>query len=167
MVEGFEAFAGLVSNRRKTRTALLRTYGGRRGVAVKTLERWVRKYRAEGADGLLDRRGGRGPGDDGISPAAFLLFKRVYLSPAQPSIKLVWAFVQFVNQQNRCGWKVPAHRTMCLYVNERIPEPVRILAREGIKACEARFGAYVTALVAKDCESLYPSPKSRQKSDGF
>ncbi len=138
-VQQFERFAASFDGKISDALSM---FAGIQGVGERTLWRWRSQYRKRGIAGLVDGRGGGGSGAT-ISEEAFELFKSMYLTQQQLSVKLCWQNVQFVNSRDERGWDVPSLRTMQQMVNERIPLAVRVLHREGLAAYEAKCAPYV------------------------
>jgi len=138
-------------------------FGGRRGEAIskfaaeykigkRSLYRWIVKYRDQGLLGLVDTRGGGKFIGQTISDEAFELFKSMYLTQQQLSLKTCWQNVCFVNKDQNKGWKIPSVQGMYRIIKQRIPMPVQILHREGLAAYQAKCAPYIQT----DPESIEP-----------
>lgn len=149
IVTEFEKFSAGVVRENGTRSGALAVYSRQHNIPLRTLQRWIAKYRDEGINGLVDMRGrGEGNGDT-ISEEAFGLFKSMYLDQRRLSLKMCWQNICYENRRQKKGWTIPNLRTMYNLVNRRIPLPMQILHREGQAAYDAK------------CASIY-SDESRQ-----
>jgi putative transposase len=129
---------------RKQREALsyyCRTHSPALG--LRSLQRWVRHWKEEGLVGLIDTRGGGKFENELISPEAFELFKSMYLTQEQRSVKQCHSMVQFFKKDQGLDWRIPPIRTMYRLVDDRIPMPVQVLMREGLQVYEAKCAPFV------------------------
>lgn len=144
VVKEFEKFAATVERQGKTRTEALSLYISRQsGLARRSLQRWIGRYKGQGLLGLVDMRGGDRFIDGMFSPDAFELFKSMYLTQQRLSIKLCWQNICFVNKDREKGWKIPQLHFMYRFVKNHIPLPVQVLHREGLAAYEAKCAPYI------------------------
>ncbi|HIJ67253.1 MAG TPA: DDE-type integrase/transposase/recombinase [Planctomycetes bacterium] len=111
-------------------------------LGVRSLQRWIHRYRSDGFAGLVDGRGG-GNGGEKISPEAFEYFKGMYLTEQRRSVKTCLLNVSYINKRDGRGWQIPSLRYMQRYVREKIPLFVRVLYREGIDAYIAKCAPYI------------------------
>lgn len=121
-------------------------------IPLSTFKRWRRRWREDRLGGLVDSRGGCRIEDECISPAAWRLFKSVYLDERQPTIKSALQIVQYENDKGGHGWKLPTYPTLARYVKKHIPYPVMVLHREGVDAYEGKCSPYI----ALDPDSAEP-----------
>ena len=70
-----------------TRTEALAVYSMQHKIPVRTLKRWIAKYRDNGIIGLVDTRGSGEGIDRPISEEAFDFFKSMYLDQRRLSVK--------------------------------------------------------------------------------
>jgi putative transposase len=152
IVTEFEQFAAGVVREKGTRSEAFAAYSVQYNIPVRTLQRWIARYRDEGIIGLVDTRGrGEGNGDI-ISEEAFDLFKSMYLDQRRPSIKTCWQNIRYENRRQKKGWVIPSLRTMYSVASKRIPLPVQVLHREGLAAYEAKCAPYIQT----DPDSIEP-----------
>ena len=121
------------------------------GIGVRTLQRWIRNFREDGIDGLIDRRGEINQQAQ-ITEEAWEFFCNFYLDKKQPSAKLGWQMIRYQSQSENRGWRIPSLRNMYRLIDERIPQGVLIMHREGIAAWEAKCAPYIK----NDPESVEP-----------
>ena len=145
----FEDFRNRPCNRKKSWSASLNDYAELKNLGITTLRRWMQRYTQLGLVGLVDTRGG-GSDAEIISPPALELFKSLYLSRRNFSLRLCWRIVSYINRIERKGWKIPQLTTMYKFCQCNIPQPVLKLRREGLSACRQHYGDYLAALVARD-----------------
>jgi len=127
----------------RVRTEAIGLYAAGHDITKRTLERWLARYRSQGLLGLVDARGGGKFLNELISLEAFELFKSMYLTQQQLSVKLCWQNINFVNKNEGKGWKIPQLPFMYRYIKSQIPLGVQILYREGIAAYEAKCAPYI------------------------
>jgi len=143
VVTEFEKFSAGVVQEKGTRSEAIAAYSVWHNIPVRTLQRWIARYRDEGIMGLVDTRG-RGDGNgDTISEEAFDSFKSMYLDQRRLTIKTCWLIIRYENRKQKKGWTIPALRTMYGLVNKRIPYPSQVLNREGLAAYEAKCAPYI------------------------
>ena len=138
-IRQFEKFA---ANYHGTRMQAAELYCASHGLNIRTFWRWVSKYRSQGLLGLVDNRGWKLMGDT-ITPEAFELFKSMYLTQQQLSVKLCWQNVTYINSDQNRGWRIPPLGSMYRYIKDHIPLPVQILMREGLAAYQAKCAPYI------------------------
>ena len=113
---------------------------------------WLARYRDEGLIGLVDGRGGGRFFEQIISAEAFELFKSMYLTPQQLSVKTCYRNICYISRQQQKKWKIPHLRAMYRFAKDAIPMPVQVLHREGLAAYEAKCAPYVST----DPDSIEP-----------
>ena len=122
------------------------------GLKPGTVDRWLTRYHKMGLVGLVDSRGGGKFLDEIINPEAFEYLKSLYLDPRRPSLKQCHQNLCFLNKEQGKGWHIPALSAMYDYVTRFIPEPSRVLHRQGLAAYEAKYAPYIQS----DPESCQP-----------
>lgn len=125
-----------------TRTDALEQCAAEHGTTTRTIKRWIKRYRQHGPVGLVDMRGGNRFGDETISAEAAQVFRDMYLTQQQLSVRLCLRNTGYINKKKNKGWTLPSLRVMQYYVKRYIPEPVRILHREGRAAYNDRCAPY-------------------------
>jgi putative transposase len=139
----FEKFSGGVVRTGGTRTEALAAYSTQHNIPVRTLQRWITRYRDEGIIGLVDTRGRSDGFAEPVSEEAFDFFKSMWLTEQRLSVKQCWLSIRYENRRQKKGWAIPGLRTMYGLVNRRIPLPVQVLHREGLAAYEAKCAPYI------------------------
>ncbi|MCK9243646.1 MAG: transposase domain-containing protein [Dehalococcoidales bacterium] len=152
LVQEAEKYCSLAVREGRPRTAALDEFAAAKGVPIRTLQRWTAAYKDGGLIGLVDNRGRSKFRSERISPEAFELFKSMYLSQQQLSLKSCWQNIRYVNNTQQLGWKIPSLSYMHRLVDELIPLPARVLHREGLAAYEAQCAPYIQ----KDPDSVEP-----------
>jgi len=151
-IRAFEKFASTYVRTGGRRSDSYGLYAARcEGVNARSIRRWIKKYRIEGLQGLVDSRGGKFRSLI-ISPEAFEYFKGFYLTQQKLSIKQCWLNTCFINKDQQKGWKVPSLSSMHRYVERQIPLYVRVLHREGLAAFQAKCAPYIES----DPDSVRP-----------
>ena len=148
----FEKFAASYIANSGTRSTALDIFARQSGIGKRTLQRWIRRCRAQGPLGLVDTRGGDGCDGPAINPEAFELFKSMYLTEQQLTVTTCWRNICYINKDEGKGWKMPRLRLMYKVVERYIPLPVQVLHREGLAAYEARCAPYIES----DPDSVAP-----------
>jgi putative transposase len=139
----FEKFSGGVVRTGGTRSEAIAAYSTQHKIPVRTLTRWIAKYRDNGVIGLVDTRG-RGDGfAESINEDAFDFFKSMWLTEQRLSIKQCWLNIRYENRRQKKGWTIPGLRTMYDLVSKGIPLPMQILHREGLAAYDAKCAPYI------------------------
>jgi excisionase family DNA binding protein len=121
-------------------------------LSLRTLQRWINQWKNEGLVGLIDTRGGGRFESEIINAEAFELFKSMYLTQEQRSVKQCLQMVRFFDKDQGTDWKIPPIRTMYRLVEDRIPKYVSVLKREGMNAYEAQCAPYIIS----DPDSIEP-----------
>lgn len=134
------------------RTIALKAFAAKKKMALRTLRRWLADYKDEGLIGLVDHRGRGQFKSQAINPEAFEAFKAMYLSEQRLSLRTCWLNLKYINNSEARNWSIPSLQYMYRYVAETIPEPVRVLHREGLAAYEAKCAPYVQV----DPDSVQP-----------
>jgi len=125
-----------------TRTDALELFAAEHGIIPRTLKRWIKQYKEHGPVGLVDMRGGNRFGDETISAEAAQAFRDMYLTQQRLSIRLCLRNIGYINKTGRKGWVLPSLRVMQYYIKKYIPEPVRVLYREGRSEYNAKCASY-------------------------
>lgn len=148
IIKQFETFAASFTG---SRTDAYTVFAANSGVAARTLRRWIARYKTAGLTGLVDTRGTGGKTVT-ISPAAWELFKSMYLAAQQLSAKTCWQNICFINTDRDKHWKIPGLQSMYRLVDSAIPMPVKVLLREGRAAYDAKCAPYINI----DPDSIAP-----------
>jgi len=152
VVKDFERFAiaftgydikDCKTTQKRQRDKALDVYASNNGLSKRTLYRWIRQFHSHGIIGLVDMRGGGKFVSQMISPEAFDLFKSMYLTQQQLSVKTCWQNICFINRNENKDWKIPSLRIMYKYVKAQIPLFAQVLHREGLAAFEAKCAPYI------------------------
>ncbi len=152
IIERAEAFCAAAIRTGAPRSSAMAAFSRQCDVPVRTIYRWVRRYRERGLAGLVDNRGRGDSFGPVISPEAWNEFLGLFLDEREPTVKSCWQMIGFVNRQQNHGWTIPSLRTMQTYVNEHIPKPVFILHRKGMNA----FLSHCAPYIEKDFDSVEP-----------
>lgn len=152
LIRQFEQFSAAYVRQGGTRSGSMELFATRHGIGKRSLQRWISNYRALGVKGLIDTWGNGKFISDSISIEAWELFKSMYLTQQQLSIKQCWQNICFINTDEKKGWKIPDLKFMYRFVERHIPLPVRVLGREGMAAYEARCAPYIET----DPDSIAP-----------
>lgn len=142
MVLRFEGRAADRVRNGGTRTDALELFAAEHEINRRTLKRWIKQYREHGPVGLVDMRGGNRFGDETISAEAAQAFRDMYLTQQRLSVRLCLRNLGYINKTGRKGWVLPSLRVMQYYVRRYIPEPVRVLYREGRSEYNAKCAPY-------------------------
>jgi len=143
LIVEFESYAAGAERQRIGRVAAMECYCRQKGIAKRTLQMWIARYRNEGLAGLIDMRGQKISGPQAISNEAWEMFKSLWLDQRQPSVKQCWQQIRHINATQQRRWKIPSLSTMKRLAKQRIPLPVRVLHREGLNAYNAKCAPYV------------------------
>ena len=141
LIKDFERFSVSYVHNGNGRTEALEMFCKLNNVSKSSLKRWIKNYRHEGLAGIADKRGGNNYNGT-FSKEAFELFKSIYLTERQLSVKLCWQDICYVNSSQNKDWQIPSLREIYRFV-EKIPLPVRVLHREGMAAYEAKCAPYI------------------------
>jgi len=152
VVQEFEKFSAKVADIKGFgRKEAAESYARNNNIKLRTLYRWLADYRCGGLQGLVDKRGGD-YSSLAFSPEAAEVFKAMYLTQQRLTLKQCWQNVSYINKDENRSWTIPPLRSMYAWVDRSIPEPVRILLREGVEAYNAKCGPYIQA----DPDSFQP-----------
>jgi putative transposase len=155
IIHRFEKFSSAHICNGGTRTEAFVKYSAQPGVRIseRTIKRWIIKYHQQGLLGLVDSRGGNHKVEELISPDAFELFKSMYLTQQQLTVKVCWQNINYENHNQNRGWRIPGLRGMYRIVKDRIPMKVLVLHREGLAAYEDKCAPYIEI----DPDSIEPN----------
>lgn len=95
-------------------------------VTRRTLLRWVRRFAAEGAAGLVDRRDYHGPAS--ISNEALDFILGLYCTQHKPNLAAIYERAEAIAAAE--GWMLPSLRTVQRIVRERVDRKLVTLGRE-------------------------------------
>jgi len=144
LIKEFEKFSAAHVHSGGTRSDAQGLFvSGNEGVSVRSLQRWIRRYKDEGLAGLIDTRGGGKFVSQVISQEAFEYFKSMYLTPQQRSVRTCWQNICYINKTEDRGWNIPGLKCMYRYIKDRIPQAAQVLHREGVAAYEAKYAPYI------------------------
>ncbi|KKL60609.1 hypothetical protein LCGC14_2203590, partial [marine sediment metagenome] len=152
LIREFEDYAARMVQGGKNRTESKQLFCSSHKIGVRSLSRWLTRYRDQGLIGLVDTRGGCAFISQMISPEAFETFKAMYLTPQQLTIKTCWQNISFINTDQLKGWTIPTYATMVRHVSRQIPLTASVLHREGLAAYEAKCAPYIES----DPDSVQP-----------
>jgi len=138
-----QEFAGFIKMSGRARSEAIAVFCVQKCIHIRTFQRWLARYKTQGLIGLVDTRGGGKFLMQTISEEAFELFKSMYLTEQQMSVKTCWQNISFHNKNQNKGWKIPLLQYMYRIVKQRIPMPVQVLHREGLAAYEAKCAPYI------------------------
>ncbi len=151
LVKQFEKFSAQLVRSGKNRTDAVKIFCKQEGISQGSLYRWIRDYRRDGLEGLIDNRGGRYR-DDIITEEAFEYFKSLYLDEKRLSLRQCLIMVEHLDKRHSKGWKIPSLSSMRRLVKDRIPKAVLVRYREGKEAYEAKCAPYIQT----DIDSIEP-----------
>ena len=151
VITEFEKITACCIRNGGTRTEAVARFTTETNIAIRTLERWIHKYRDLGLMGLVDTRGGKFTSQI-LSPDAFALFKSMYLTQQRLSVRTCWQNINYINRSEKKNWNIPTLRTMYNYIEKNIPMGVLVLHREGLAAYEAKCAPYIQT----DPDSILP-----------
>ncbi len=150
LINQFSTYAAGIIRGGGTQRQAFGEFAAANSVAVRSLHRWIARYKREGLIGLVDSRGGRV--GQTISIEAFDFFKENWLDQRQPTIKMIWELLSFINRKESRGWRVPSYGRMVRLVESEIPLAAQVLHREGQAAYEAKCAPYILT----DPDSIRP-----------
>jgi putative transposase len=153
IIHRFEKFSIEHIRNGGNRMEALSKYAVQTGVSERTITRWIMRYHQQGLLSLVDSRGGNPDVEEKISPDVFELFKSMYLTQQRLTIKTCWQNINYINQSQNRGWKIPGLRGMYRYIEKHLPLPFQILHREGLTAYEAKCAPYIEI----DPDSIEPN----------
>jgi transposase InsO family protein len=108
-------------------------------IAIGTFDRRVKAYEGAGDYKLrsqIDTRGGKTGKAENCAVEAWDYFKTLYLDDRKLSIRL--CFDLTASQANKSSWAWPSYQSVCQRIQRDIPEPSRVLFREGEKAYKSK-----------------------------
>ncbi len=143
LLKKFEKFAAAFVRDGGGRSDAVKIFASQNSISARSVLRWLRRYRRQGLLGLVDTRGGGRFLSEMISPGAFELFKGMYLTQQQLSVKTCLSVVNLTNRKEEHSWKVPSLGFMYRYIERQIPLFVKVLHREGMAAYEAKCAPYI------------------------
>ncbi len=141
LINQFSTYAAGIIRAGGTQRQAFGEFAAANSVAIRSFHRWITRYKREGLIGLVDSRGGRQA--EAISPGAFDYFKENWLDQRQPTIKMIWELLSFINRKESRGWRVPSYGRIVRLVASEIPMPVQVLHREGRAAYDAKCAPYI------------------------
>jgi len=150
LIERFERFAAEAAARGVGRERAMESFCNDYGVAVRSLRRWISRKRRSGVRGLVDERGLASRIERAENPA-MKYFDSLFLDPRRLTIARCRELVRAYNELHACGWDIPHVKAFERHVRD-IPEPVRVLHREGLTAYTARCEPYIE----RDWDSVEP-----------
>ena len=147
-----QEFAGFCKLPGRIRSEAIAAFCTQKKISRTTFYRWLTAYKQQGIAGLVDMRGGGKFLTQTISKEAFELFKSMYLTEQQLSLKTCWMNINFENKNKNLNWQIPPLQYMYRLVKQRIPMPVAVLHREGLAAYEAKCAPFIQT----DPDSIEP-----------
>ena len=152
LITAFEEFASGQKLKGKSRVDAAKMFAASRGLSYSTLFRLIKRYRKEGLLGLADRRSKKRFVNELISAEAIQMFNSLYLNQRRPSAVSCINIVRYTSESQSLAWKIPGDKFFYRYIDRSIPEPVKVLHREGLGAYEAKYAPYVQV----DPDSIEP-----------
>jgi len=152
LLKKFDQYAAAFGRKGGTATEALARFCTEQKIKKRSFERWKYRFKKYGLIGLVDSRGGGKFISQIISPEAFELFKSMYLTQQQLSVKTCYQNISFVNRDENKGWKIPSLQFFYKFIKRAIPLGVEVLHREGLAAYEAKCAPYITI----DPDSVQP-----------
>jgi len=137
-----EQFRKFERNFNGSRTAAMETFCATKNISRGTLYRWMESFRVSGLIGLVDTRGAGGAAGE-FSKEAAEEFKSLYLTQQKLSAAICRRNIQFINSEQKKGWRIPSLRSIYNYI-KTIPLPVRVLHRDGLEAYNALCAPYIS-----------------------
>ncbi|MCA1909234.1 MAG: Mu transposase C-terminal domain-containing protein [Magnetospirillum sp.] len=135
------AVEALVNNGQKKELAA-QMVAAAHGVAKSSIWGWYHKVagqdRADWLPFLADRYAGR-TAEAECSPEAWEFFKADYLRPEPRTAEACYSDLEDAAKQH--GWTIPSLRTLMRKLEREIPEPVRVLLKEGAEALKRLYPA--------------------------
>lgn len=116
-----------------------------RRINVTTLYRKWQAIRKGELDGMIDKRGKSRKGKSRIPPELWNAYLYYYLNESQHPMKRCYEYTRLWAQQlhPELVADMPAYETFYRHTYSDIPEPLRVLSREGEKAYDDKCGAYI------------------------
>jgi putative transposase len=108
----------------------------REGISVRTIRRWLVRYRANGLQGLVrDVRNDRGTHGD-LSEAVVTLIEGLTLKTPRQSVASIYRHAKSFAVKN--GLRSASYSTVLAIANQ-VPKPLIFLAHEGTKAYKEKY----------------------------
>ena len=116
-----------------------------RPFSVDTLYRRQRAVRENDLDGLVDKRGKWRKGRSSIPEAVWQAFLYYYLDQAQHPARRCYEYARLWARQEapELYGDIPHYTTFTRHIRSDVPEPLRVLGREGEKAFDDRCAPYI------------------------
>lgn len=116
-----------------------------REISVDTLYRRQRAIQGNDLDGLIDKRGKWKKGRSSIDETLWQAFLSFYLDESQHPIKKCYEYMKLWARQEtpHLVADMPCYTTFYRRVQNDIPEPIKVLGREGEKAFDDRCAPYI------------------------
>jgi hypothetical protein len=113
-----------------------------------TLYRRWRYFKAQDMDGLLDKRGRAQKGTSGIPPIVWDTFLSYYLDEAQHPVARCYEYTQLYIKAKHPELvdDIPHVSSFYRRIERDVPEPLKVLGREGEKAYRDRCAPYIRRL---------------------
>lgn len=115
-----------------------------RALSIDTLYRRQRAIRDGDYDGLIDQRGKHKAGTSSIPEIVWQAFLSFYLDQAQHPISRCYEYTKlWVRAEHPELGDIQHHSSFRRRLNREVPEPVKVLGREGEKAFDDRCAPYI------------------------
>ena len=141
-IREFEDFSAMWVRGGGLRTEAMAAFCEQAEMGASTLKRWLKVWREQGIEGLVDTRGGE-VGVQGFTEEAANMFKSLYLDQRRPSVKTCLQTVGYYSITHKLGWVIPSLRTIQKWVATNIPQAAMVLHREGLASYEAKCAPYI------------------------
>lgn len=133
------------------RREAIQIFAAQNKIAWQTLYRWMGDFRRDGIKGLVDLRGGVTDFSN-FTKEAQEFFRSIYLTEQRLSVRVCHSMTVFKSKSENLEWDVPSLRTLHNWIEQNIPEPVRVLLREGKAAYDAKCAPFIQV----DPDSIEP-----------
>lgn len=116
-----------------------------RGISVDTLYRRWKAVKEDDLASLVDKRGKWKKGKSTIHPDVWQAFLYYYLDQSQHPIQRCYSYTKMWAQNERPELvaDIPTYTTFYRHLQTDIPEPIKVLGREGQKAYDDRCAPYI------------------------
>lgn len=116
-----------------------------RGISVDTLYRRWKAVKEDDLSSLVDKRGKWKKGKSTIHPDVWQAFLYYYLDQSQHPIQRCYSYTKMWAQNERPELvaDIPTYTTFYRHLQTDIPEPIKVLGREGQKAYDDRCAPYI------------------------
>ncbi len=141
-IREFEDFSAMWVRGGGLRTEAMAAFCEMAEMGASTLKRWLKAWREQGIEGLVDTRGGE-VGIKGFSPQPAEMFESLYLDQKKPSIKTCLQTVEYYSKSHGLKWIIPSLRSVQKYVQNVMPLPMQVLHRDGRAAYDAKYSPYI------------------------